>query len=1108
MASVIRVRDTRSGDELAMKLLLPLARSDEARSRFRREFRSLSRLNHPNIISVYEWGIRGDRPWFTMDLIKGHTLSDEAKRLPLMPPNERFGRIEHILAQLTHALAYIHDRGIIHRDITPGNIMVRPDDSITLMDFGVVKDLGADLTAVGELVGTVAYISPEQIRGDTLDARADLYSLGTVLYLLLTGKRPFKAHSLQGYLEQHLHQNPKRPQEIDPLIPTRLDTICMRLMEKDPGNRYASAAHLLHLIGGRTVEEEKINHWPTVTVGRTKHKALLRDAMDNLGGGGTGAAFAFTGTSGLGKTRMLDLAELYAKHRGIAVGRGRCRNHDRPFGAFIGVYRSLGEDKAPPIVRQLFASTEEESSLERYAILAAFREYLLALAPCVIIIDELEKADPATAELIEYLIRNTVELHDESVNFVLAQESSLEGSANVLATLESVQVLHLEPLAASDVEELVLSLTESSEVALALAKRIHQESQGSPAFISEMLRGLVDDGRLVANEDTERYEIHLQLHEITRSRIPIPDSIRQSIKARLAPLSEEAVEIARILAVGRRRLSLDTIIEAAPYEEDDVLTLIDDLIDAQIVREDRVGEQEVFELFQSRMRDVILEGISVLEFSRRHRVIGETLENQFRHRLSEIVEELAYHFEQAELAPKAYTYLIRTAERHQSRSLYEESLPFLDRALQMEPLARPLMSLDEADRRLARVYAARARAASNAGRWLDALEEAQRALAIATGLQDDQLITEETTEVGIHLRNVGRIDEAEKHFRNALRTANALGESHLKPVPLYQLGSVLWTRGDAKAAENFWLESLQIATEINNPRHQAFAHNGLGILAACRGQTSDARRNLEKSASLFEEFGLLAPLSITQVNLVEIYYCSGSLRKALVLSEKTIGQAREIHNPYGIAIGLGWRAKLLYTVGRFNEAAQNATEALRMIEEIGSVEDIAFTLTILAQVDLEHGQPMQALERLERALPELQVADPEGLRPVAHALLAHALAQQGEVEQATEVLKNFPIDQEAWPHIKVRGELARGIAWRHIGHHRYSAAAMLVALEIAQGAGYRYYQFVAHHELSLVDENPDAREIHGRTAKSLGRSIAANLPRIDAKTFLEHRMHS
>ena len=308
MARVLRVRDLRDGRVLAMKLLLPLARAEEARSRFRREFRSLSRLSHPNILTVYEWGLHGDRPWFTMDLVQGHTLTEESEKLRLCKPNERFERIEHILAQLCSALTYIHDRGLIHRDITPGNIMIRDDDTVTLMDFGVVKDLGTDMTAAGELIGTVAYIAPEQIRGEPLDARADLYSVGTVLYLLLTGKKPFQAHSLQGYLEKHLHQMPKRPQALDPLVPSSLDEICMRLIQKDPLKRYASASHLLHLIGGRPVEAEIRAYWPSETVGRTTQKALIRESMDNISKGQAGDAFTFTGANGLGKTRMLDLA--------------------------------------------------------------------------------------------------------------------------------------------------------------------------------------------------------------------------------------------------------------------------------------------------------------------------------------------------------------------------------------------------------------------------------------------------------------------------------------------------------------------------------------------------------------------------------------------------------------------------------------------------------------------------------------------------------------------------------------------------------------------------------------------------------------------------------
>ena len=127
---------------------------------------------------------------------------------------------------------------------------------------------------------------------------------------------------------------------------------------------------------------------------------------------------------------------------------------------------------------------------------------------------------------------------------------------------------------------------------------------------------------------------------------------------------------------------------------------------------------------------------------------------------------------------------------------------------------------------------------------------------------------------------------------------------------------------------------------------------------------------------------------------------------------------------------------------------------------------------------------------------------------MAHALLAQALAQQGEIEQAREVLKTFPLSDQEWPHIKVRAELTRGEAWQKIGDLENSSAAFSEALDLAKNAGYRYYQFLAHNHLSRVSKSPDAQASHARTAKSLGRSIAANLPRIDAKSFLEHRMNS
>ena len=146
-----------------------------------------------------------------MELLEGKVLREEVKTWTKISPTQRFEKTEKILIQIANALDYIHHQGLVHRDVTPANIMVLNDGSVKLMDFGVVKLPGMDITIAGEVIGTAAYISPEQIKGEQVDARADLYSLGTALYLMLTDRRPFTARTLTGYLNRHLNQKPDPP---------------------------------------------------------------------------------------------------------------------------------------------------------------------------------------------------------------------------------------------------------------------------------------------------------------------------------------------------------------------------------------------------------------------------------------------------------------------------------------------------------------------------------------------------------------------------------------------------------------------------------------------------------------------------------------------------------------------------------------------------------------------------------------------------------------------------------------------------------------------------------------------------------------------------------
>ena len=234
MARIFEAEHTVTHERCALKILAP---SDEVyllSERFLQEFKALSRLKHPNVLTVFECGTFQNRPYFSMELLHGVTLKDAIPDWMRLPSTERFARARHVLLQVTAALDHIHQHGWIHRDVTPANIMLLEDGSVKLMDFGVVKIPGNEQTRAGEVIGTVAYMAPEQIKNQSLDSRTDLYSLGASLYLMLTGKRPFSARTLAGYVQKHLTTEPTPPSTHVAMIPTDLETACLRLLQNHP----------------------------------------------------------------------------------------------------------------------------------------------------------------------------------------------------------------------------------------------------------------------------------------------------------------------------------------------------------------------------------------------------------------------------------------------------------------------------------------------------------------------------------------------------------------------------------------------------------------------------------------------------------------------------------------------------------------------------------------------------------------------------------------------------------------------------------------------------------------------------------------------------------
>jgi serine/threonine-protein kinase len=273
---------------VAVKVMLANVAADpQAHQRFLREAQIVAALSHPHIVNIFDVDIQNGQPYIVMDFAEGGSLAARLRAGPL-----GLDETLRLAIPLADALAYAHGQGLIHRDLKPANVLLRPDGSPVLADFGLarpaVADSAAQITATGAVLGTLAYMAPEQFSGRPADARADIYAFGVMLYEMLTGRPPFDGDSAQ-IMYGHLQQPPTPPRRLNPALPDAAELLILRMLEKEPGMRPQSAAEVAAAL--RALQSAAAATGPTIALSN----ALPRDAMAQPSGGreiaaGSGAA--------------------------------------------------------------------------------------------------------------------------------------------------------------------------------------------------------------------------------------------------------------------------------------------------------------------------------------------------------------------------------------------------------------------------------------------------------------------------------------------------------------------------------------------------------------------------------------------------------------------------------------------------------------------------------------------------------------------------------------------------------------------------------------------------------------------------------------------------
>jgi len=665
---VYLAHDSKLDRDVALAVIKTEGLDEAGLSRVKREAQAMGRLgDHPHIVIIHDVGDESGQPYIVSQYMAGGAV--DALEHPIA-----LERTLEIAKGVCRGLAHAHANGVVHRDLKPGNVWLAADGTAKIGDFGLAVALDRSrLTMAGMLVGTVAYMPPEQALGGETTPRADLYSLGCMLYEMATGRPPFVGNDPTAVISQHINQPPVAPSWLTESCPPDLEEVVLRLLAKDPGERPESAADVLSALERVDPAQKSASHSESnvldrlargVFVGRERELDRLHKAFDEAYSG-RGSMLMLVGEPGIGKTRAAQELETYARMRGAQVLWGRAHESSGApaYWPWMQVGNSFAssndlalitpdmQGKGPELVR-LFPwlrqglnvpdpeqlSDPEAAQFRLFDAYATFVRAMSNRAPLLIALDDLHWADKTSLLLLEYVARELARMRVLIVctyrDTDLSRTHPLSEALAVLNREAGFQRVVLRGLSRDEVAgyiRAVANVTPKPE----LLDRIFEETEGNPFFLSEVVNLLTQEGKLTESV----------------SDIAVPDGVREALGRRLDRISEEANELLQVAAVVGREFAYDTLTLLGERNEDELLRLIEEALEARVIEE--MGQPGRYRFTHALMQETLLDELSTTRRVRIHGQVGEALERRWGARADERATRLAVHFvEAAMLSPR------------------------------------------------------------------------------------------------------------------------------------------------------------------------------------------------------------------------------------------------------------------------------------------------------------------------------------------------------------------------------------------------------------------------------------------------------------------------
>lgn len=710
MGMVHRARHEVTGEVVALKTVA--APRAGAFAALRREVAALQRISHPGVIRVIDEGVSRGQPWYAMELLPGRTLRDSLRGEP-MPLAEALT----LAARIAWCLDSIHTAGFVHRDLTPSNVFLRDPRTPVLADFGLATRfdgaLGREvLDAGGHHTGTPSYVSPEQVRGALSDARADLYALGCILYEMLTGSPPFEG-PIMSVLWAHAVTRPDPPSSKRAGLPKPVDDLVLRLLAKDPRDRYGYAGDVVSELAGHGADIETrvgpVYLYRPEMVGRDEVLSRVTARVDEVASGGGRAVFV-VGESGVGKTRLALEVARRAGERGLVVVESTCEGGHAeaglpvapPLCAFIPFLRAVldrclqhGANESDRLLgpgAALLASFEPslraapgysgeapaplgaDAAVKRLqSVLGSTLRAFAESKPLLLILDDLQWADELSLAALTAL------LGDPGRVMVLGLCRTSEASPELLELMGRAPEgkIALDRLDAHAVESMVADMLATQSPPPELSEFLQAESEGNAFFVVEYLRAAVEADLLSRIGGRWTYRSPGEGEPLRPGALGVPRPLREALHGRLVRLPAAARQVAESAAVLGREAPLDVLGEM--LGGGDLSSALAELLARQIIEPRGDG---AVRFSHDRLREHVYRdlpaGARQVWHARAARALEATLSDAAA--VSSRAADLANHWEQSGRFDLAWPYLTRAGERSLLGGAVREGAERLERA--------------------------------------------------------------------------------------------------------------------------------------------------------------------------------------------------------------------------------------------------------------------------------------------------------------------------------------------------------------------------------------------------------------------------------------------